>query len=297
MRILITGITGYIGSNLARALLPAHEVYGLVRAPLNGTYLGEVRERLRLLYYDGSYESVSAALTASRPELVYHMAAYYTGAHGPDDTPALIESNITLGAYLLEALSVHGGSALVYASTVMAHYQGADYRPLNLYAATKRAFSDLLDYYTDAGLLRAVTLVLSDTYGPGDNRPKILNLIQSAIQNKAHISLTSGTQDYDAVYIDDIVRAFLLAGKHALQSDVGKNEIYQVCAQNPLTLRETIDLLLEVNHLRLSAGWGERTQPKREIHRAVRIYPLLPGWEERIPLAEGLKRLWNETVC
>ena len=34
-RVLITGVTGYIGSHLARTLLPEWEVYGLVRKPLN----------------------------------------------------------------------------------------------------------------------------------------------------------------------------------------------------------------------------------------------------------------------
>ena len=116
--------------------------------------------------------------TASQPELVYHLAAYYTGAHGAQVTPKLIASNITFGAYLLEAMAACSTSALVYASTVMTFYKEKTYCPLNLYAATKQAFSDLLAYYTDAGILRSVTLVLSDTYGPGDRRPKVLNLIR-----------------------------------------------------------------------------------------------------------------------
>ena len=41
----------------------------------------------------------------------------------------------TLGAHLLEAMSAHSVPTLVYASTIMALYQGETYRPLNLYAA------------------------------------------------------------------------------------------------------------------------------------------------------------------
>ena len=78
MRILITGITGYIGSHLARALLPEHQVYGLVREPLNDSYIRDIRVRLRLLFYDGSWESMERAVQESQPDLTYHLATYYT---------------------------------------------------------------------------------------------------------------------------------------------------------------------------------------------------------------------------
>ena len=67
-KVLITGITGYIGSQLAQALTANCTVYGLVRQPLNEAYLtSELREKLILLPYDGHGESVLAALEVSRP--------------------------------------------------------------------------------------------------------------------------------------------------------------------------------------------------------------------------------------
>lgn len=289
-RVLITGITGYIGSNLARLLLPDCEVYGLVREPLKLTYLSDIQEQIRFLVYDGSMESVSAALEVSRPDVVYHLAAYYTGAHGPEQTPKLVSSNITLGAYLLEAMLACGCSALVYASTVMAHYRGERYCPLNLYAATKQAFSDLLAYYTDAGLLRAVTLVIADTYGPGDQRPKILNLIKKAIQTREMLALSDGGQDYDVVYIDDVVQAFQQAGEQLLQKPEWKNETFQVASPDPLTLRQTVEQMLTVNQLTLNAAWGERPQQEREIRRTVRLFPPLPSWKPKASLEDGLRQ-------
>lgn len=289
-RVLITGITGYIGSNLARRLLADCEVCGLVREPINLTYLEDIQTQVRLLPCDGTIDSITSALEASRPEVVYHLAAHYTGAHGPEQTPKLIESNLMFGAYLLEAMAVCGCTALVCASTIMAHYQGASYRPLNLYAATKQAFSDLLAYYTDAGPLRAVTVVLSDTYGPGDRRPKILNLVKRAVRTGEELALSSGEQDYDVVYIDDVVSAFQQAGAQLLQTQGWNNAVFQAAARNPLTLRQTVEQMLQVNGLSLRAAWGQRPQPEREIHRAVRLYPPLPGWSPAVSLEEGLRR-------
>lgn len=288
MRVLITGITGYIGSHLARALLPDCEVWGLVREPIHTEYIADFQNQLHLVTTDGNYASIEAAVREARPDLVYHLAAYYTGAHGPETTPGLITSNITFGTYLLETMSACGCSALVYASTVMAHYRGAEYCPLNLYAATKQAFSDLLAYYADAGLLRAVTLVLSDTYGPGDRRPKVLNLVRDAARRGERIALSEGGQDYDVVYIDDVVSAFRMAGEGLLK-DRFCGGVFQVVPEHPLTLRQTVEKMCQINGWYLNAGWGKRPTAEREIRQAIRLYPPLPGWTPAVPLDEGLR--------
>lgn len=229
-----------------------------------------------------------SALEASQPDLVYHLAAFYTGAHGLEQTPKLVSSNIAMGAYLLEAMVNCGCRALVYASTVMAHYQGEEYCPLNLYAATKRAFSDLLAYYTGTELLRAATLVISDTYGPGDHRPKILNLIWKAAETGEKIPLSSGTQIYDVLHINDVVSAFHITGEKLLQGQLC-SDIFQIVPDNPLSLRETVEQMLRVNGLSLNAGWGERPPAEREITTPIRRYPAPPGWKPLVSLEEGFK--------
>lgn len=295
MRVLITGVTGYIGSHLARALLPDHEVWGLVREPLHTEYIAEFREQLHLVAVDGSYAGVEAAVREAQPELTYHLATYYTGSHGPEATPALVSSNITFGAYLLEAMSVCGCGALAYASTVMAHYGGAAYRPLNLYAATKQAFSDLLAYYTDAGLMRAVTLVISDTYGPGDRRSKVLNLIRQAVLQETALDLTSGRQIYDAVYIDDVVQGFICAASVLEQEGIA-HRCFQLAADKPCSLRETVELMLEVNDLKFQANWGGRPDPDYMPEYPLHIFPAPPGWKPCVTLEDGLWRFWNSDL-
>ena len=289
-RVLITGITGYIGSHLARALLPEWEVYGLVREPLNLEYLEDIQEKIHFLFYSGTYESMSAAIQASQPDLVYHLATYYTGDHSPERLVQLLNANIVLGGHLLEAMYVWKSPAIVYASTYAAHYQGEEYRPINLYAATKQAFSDLLAYYTDAGLLRAVTLVISDTYGPKDHRPKVLNAAVRAARAGEKMSFSAGTQVYDIVYIDDVVSAFALAGEQLCLGQY-RNEVFQIVSEAPLSLRETVEKMLHINHLTLNAGWGERPAAERAMTEALRLYPTVPGWIPRVSLEEGLSKL------
>ncbi len=289
-RALVTGITGYIGSHLARKLLPDWEICGLVRQPLNLEYISDIVPRIKMFNYDGTYDSMDAALKACQPDLVYHLAAYYTGSHSGEHIQKLLDSNIGMGLQLLEAMSVHRVPCLVSASTVMAHYGGEEYRPLNLYAATRRAFFDLLAYYVDAGLLRAVALVLSDTYGPGDHRPKVLNLIRDAAQKGEPMALSHGNQDYDVVHIDDVASAFQMAGDQLLDGRL-QGGAFQVVPEAPLTLRETVEKLLRLHGSSWQGGWGQRPEADREILRAVRVYPTLPDWTPMVSLAKGLSSL------
>ena len=209
-------------------------MWGLVRPPARQTYLQGLVPEERLLPWEGTYESVERAVRRARPELVYHLATHYTGGHGREETPRMVNANLVLGAYLLEALAQEGGGKLVYATSVMTRAGDGAYRPQNLYAATKQALSDLMDYYTQQGLVQAVTLMLSDTYGPGDRRNKILNLVRKAAQSGSPLALSDGGQEFDLVHVDDVVRAFLLAGE--LLEKGGFGGTYQVMAENPLSL-------------------------------------------------------------
>lgn len=293
-RVLITGITGYIGSRLAKRLLSDCCVYGLVRQPMNQTYLSrDVQSRIAFLPYDGSCKSVIAALDACRPNTVYHLAAHYTTAHDEDAVQQLLESNLALGTYLLEAMSTAGCRQLVYATTVTTHCTGAGYHPLTLYAATKQAFSDLVGYYTGAGLLDAAALMISDTYGPGDRRPKVLNLIRRSILERTPLALTSGRQVYDTVYIDDVVCGFIRAAKE-LEHTHTAYQSFQLSGAAPRSLRETVELMLEVNDLSFRPNWGGQADPDYMPERPLHIFPGPPGWEPAVSLEDGLRRFWND---
>lgn len=287
-KILLTGITGYLGSSLAKKLLSEHEVYGLVREPVNLTYLQEIQNGVTLLPFDGTAKSVSQAMEQVQPELVYHMATHYTGSHAMQQVEQMLCANVTFGAYLLEAMAEQGVRKLIYTTTVMEHYQGETYNPLNLYAATKRAFFDLMCYYAQAGFLEFGTVVLSDTYGPKDKRGKILNLIRQAAEKGESIDLSDGQQDYALVYVDDVTRALYLAGQQ-LCAGQWKNQTYQVIPKEILSLRETVECMKQVCNMKVQTNWGVRSTPERDMRKAVVLYPPVPGWEAEISLKKGLK--------
>src|SRR5271157_1657987 len=78
MSVLITGITGFVGSNLARRLAVDHEVYGLVRHVSRSAFrpLEPILDKVRFIEGDLSeYHSIRSAISSSSPEAVFHLGA------------------------------------------------------------------------------------------------------------------------------------------------------------------------------------------------------------------------------
>ena len=154
MRTLMTGSTGFIGRHLASLLIEnGHEVYSVVREQTN---LQRLVPGVDARLYDGGIDSLSSILKTTKPDIVIHIAARFQDRHAPGDVEALIEGNITFGALLLESMVQSGTRCLVNTSTSWQHYQGRDYSPTCLYAATKQAFEALIRYYVDTQGLNVV---------------------------------------------------------------------------------------------------------------------------------------------
>lgn len=79
MRILITGITGFIGSELAHKLVKeGHEIWGIVRHVVGRSFesIADIKERIHLINCDiTDYFSVKNTLEKANPEVIIHLAA------------------------------------------------------------------------------------------------------------------------------------------------------------------------------------------------------------------------------
>ena len=291
-RLFLTGGTGFIGSNLVAALDP-REVHVLV-LPGSVYDLFRPSRRVKIHLYDGSTQSVVNAIANSGAELVIHLAACFVAEHKPEDIERLVRSNILLGAQLLEAMRVNGTRRLVNTGTSWQHSENSQCRFSCLYAATKQAFESLIDFYVDAHEFRVATLKLFDTYGPGDPRPKLFNILRNADVSKP-FPMSEGKQLIDLVYVDDVIRAFLAAEQWIFGSDAATHERFGVSSGEPRPLREIVEHYLRAANSPLSVQWGARPYRAREVMQTWTSYMLLPGWHPEIDLNEGLSRLIDST--
>lgn len=285
-RALVTGASGFVGRHLLRHLCDAGwEVAVLARGqsppavPPARTYL-----------YTGTTAEVMRAVEDFRPDTVYHLASLFLAQHTPEQVEPLVSSNILLGTQLLEAMRAAGVRSLVNAGTSWQNFDGDAYLPVNLYAATKQAFEDILLYYVETAGIRAVTLKLYDSYGPGDTRRKLLRLLLDCLRTGAPLGMSGGEQIVDLAHVDDVCRAFLRAAELTADLAQAASAVYAVSGGQRRTLRAVVETLEQVAGRKLPIVWGARPYREREVMQPW-CGASVPGWQPVVTLEDGLRAL------
>jgi nucleoside-diphosphate-sugar epimerase len=288
-RALVTGATGFVGAEVARALLASGwEVHALLRS---GSAAGRLPVGARAQTYDGSTEAMVDVVGRAAPDVVFHLASLFVAEHRTADVVGLVESNVLLGTQLAEGMRVHGRTRLVNTGTAWQHFADEEYHPSDLYAATKQAFVDVLRYFEEAAGLDVITLELFDSYGPDDPRPKLMAALKRSALEGGPLALTDGTQQLDLVHVRDIARAYELAAARLLERSGRGHERFVVRTGAPVSLRELVDRFGAVVGRPLQAEWGVRPYRAREVMRPWSGGATLPGWRPEIGLDAGVREL------
>jgi len=274
MKALITGGTGYLAGSLARTLVGAGWSVGLVSRSDSARARSPSEFMVHSMAAPGELPGV---LASACPDVVFHLAALTTFEHRPEDVGPMVEANVALGTHLLEAMSLCGCRRLVNVSTAWLHYLGRDYDPVCLYAATKKAFEDIVEYYVAAKDLRAITLELFDTYGPSDPRPKLIpKLLRASAEEEIHVA--------------DVAEAQRLAAERVSKASPGHAR-YSVSSGRPITLRDLVTRIERLIGRALPIVWGGRPYRHREVMEPGSPTPVLPEWAPRVSLEAGLREV------
>jgi nucleoside-diphosphate-sugar epimerase len=291
-RALLTGASGFIGARLAQRLLDeGWEVHLVLRPDSASAALPAPTPRLHVHRHDGSTMGLVDIMRAAAPQAVFHLASLFLAQHQPQDVERLVQANLLFSTQLAEAMAQCDVRLLVNTGTSWEHYEDADYDPVCLYAATKHAFSALLHYYAACHGLRVATLKLFDTYGPGDTRPKVLNLLKRIANEGSQLAMSPGGQLIDLVYIDDVLDAYVQAWQVLADGTQAEPMAdYGVSSGAPLPLRDLAALYAQVSGKPLAIDWGGRPYRPREVMVPWTRYQRLPGWQPKVALADGLAR-------
>lgn len=276
---LVTGATGFVGGHLVRNLLAdGWAAHAVVRPSSSTTALSRVLGSGNVHVHDGSTVAIIDILRSVQPDVVFHLASVFVADHDADDVGPLVQSNILFGVQLLEAMAVAGVSTVINTGTTWQHYEGREYSPVSLYAATKQAFQDILQFYCEARGLRALTLELPDTYGPGDKRPKLFSVLDRAAQTGETLQMSPGEQLLDLLHVDDAVRGYEVAADSLLSGHVPSPSRYRLSSGSLVCLKHVVEFYRETTRRTVNVVWGGRPYRVREVMEPRSPVPVLPGW-------------------
>lgn len=291
---LVTGATGFLGSYLTAALVEdGWDVHVVVRPTSSLARIEQCRPAIGVVTDDGTVEGLRAALDGINVDVCFHLASYFVGKHGPQDVQPLIDANVAFPTRVAEVIGrSEDPPVFVNTGTIWQQVEGEPYRPAALYAATKQACQDMLKFYADEGLLRVITLALYDNYGPDDPRRKLLNLLREAQRTQQEFAMSPGEQLIDLNYVDDVVRAFLMAPE-VVEQEGASFVRYGVSSEAPVTLKELVQVIEDATGTPIPIKWGATPYRPREMMTYWKGQPRLPGWAPKVSLEEGIRRTWS----
>ena len=258
MKVLLTGVAGFIGMHCAERLLArGDEVIGVDNlSPYYAVELKQARlarlegkKGFRFLRSDiADFPSLKAIFEKEKPEAVLHLAAQPGVRYSLENPSAYVQTNMVGFANLLECCRAHPPRNLVFASSSSVYgtnpklpWSEADNvdRPISLYAATKKSNELMAHVYSHLFGLPATGLRYFTVYGPWGRPDMSPVLFARAIMEGRPIPVFNhGDMQRDFTYVDDIVEGTL-----RVLARPARYEIYNIGNHTPVGLLDYIAAL------------------------------------------------------
>jgi GDP-4-dehydro-6-deoxy-D-mannose reductase len=312
-KILITGITGFVGSHLADLLLQEteHKIFGLRRPNSQLRNIHHIVDKITL--YDGDLidqTSLIELIKNVQPDEIYHLGALSWVTPSWDMPAAYMQTNAIGTINLFEAMRNQGCNAKVLLSCTPEEFgdvpeelipitEETRIHPINPYAASKAAQDMVSMVYSATYDIPIIRTRAFNHEGPrrgilGANASfafqiaRIERGLQEPIIKVGNLEATRNFTD-----VIDVVKAYSLAMEKAVPS-----ELYLIGSQNIYTMKECLDVLIglssranEISH-EVDPARVRPTELKTFIGDFKKFHDLT-GWESTIPFEQTMASVLN----
>ena len=268
-KILITGATGFVGSNLVRHLSQSdYEIHVLVRSSSNLLVL-PVADNIIIHHRTPGYLGLVEILIRTEIQCVVHLATM-----------------------LLQAMDEAGCRCFINAASNAEFNVAGEACPNSFYASSKTAFRSILNYYKDCRHFAVINLVMYDNYGPADLRQKLVTLLLKQKLATESLKMSPGNQKINLVHVADTVRGIQHALDYILATDFIEApwEICCLAVAESISLKELVHVFNLSQQCRLDIQWGALPYRDHELMEPW-IGTIVPGWSPQVALRDGLAAL------
>lgn len=296
MRYVVTGAAGFIGSQLAEALMQrGHEVLGV--DSFTDYYDPALKEENAVGLDVARFDLADEELNLDGVEGVFHLAGQPGVRSFGDVFEDYVRRNLLASRRVFETAAT-AGVRVVFASSSSVYgdaetyptREDAELRPISPYGITKAGCEHLAYAYAKAFRLDTVVLRYFTFYGPRQRPDMALTRIVDALARGASFELYGdGLQSRSFTYVADGVDATIAAMERA-----PAGALYNVGGGAEATMREVIDTLERISGraLELVRRPTEAGDVRRTSADTQRIEDDL-DWRATTPLEDGLRAQWQ----
>lgn len=286
-KILLTGATGFLGSYLLRALLDKGWDVAIIKRSFSSTHrIQDLLPKVAILDIDT--ESLESIFEQRAPfDAVVHTATCY-GRNG-ETACQVMDANLSFPLKLLETACLFN-TARFYNTSTFFNQISLNYSYLGYYAISKRHFEDWGTVFSDQNKISFINLKLEHVYGPEDDSSKFTSFIFDCLKrNISEIELTLGEQKRDFIYVDDVVRAYILL----LEDRKALSREYEIGSGKAITVREFVEKAKSIAGAQTKLMFGAKEYRKNEIMFSQadtrKIFKAI-NWAARCDLCDGIRK-------
>lgn len=297
---LVTGATGFVGSNIVRTLVKNNKrVSIIVRENSNLKRLHAITSKINIYTEDLTSSTLSETIKKINPDIVFHLASYGS-LPSEDNVYKMIKVNINGTVNLVNALKripftllVNTGTSSEYGIKNQAMDENDTTLPINDYAVSKLTATLFCQKEALRNSMPIVTLRLFSPFGYYENKKRFVPyIILNALENNP-IKVSSKLTVRDFVFIDDVVNAYLMTVKI---KPVG--EIINIGSGKQHTLESVVNLVKKLTKSNSIMEWDKKPQQKRQIEPKVWQADIgkakkILQWKPLFTLKEGLQKTIN----
>lgn len=298
LKILVTGVTGFVGSHLVPELIErGHDVFTLERY-VTGRYVLGKRTNVKTVFGNlKEYFAIKQIIHDVQPDVVIHLAAISPVSYSYDHPHEVIQANLLGTVNLAEAClrEVPHFKHFLFASTSETYGNGPcpkteemQQNPNSPYAVSKFACEKYLLYMLGAYGFPITILRNFNTYGRRDNTHFVVERTIVQMLKGEVAKLGDPTPIRDLEYIDDHVNSYLTC----LTNPKAKGEVFNFCTGRGTSIKQLVDLISELTDFKGEVFWDTLPARPLDIKELIGDYSKakrILRWQPSFSLEEGLR--------